>query len=439
MPTYFEAYPGQAAGRCPKCQLAHCPHRFVELFEADTELDERAPQEARDAVKAAETLLAQKKLPKGLRGIMQAAVRGIRQRGPVWDELQSEDDEPGDDPPKPAEESGVTEFAAWTAFEEARAEGDATIYPVKIIAPGWGNSGYYHADVLKAASKARVFSEGLRMFWNHPTQTQRKERPERDLDEMAAVLVKDAEWRETGKSGPGLYSEAKVLSKYADAVKELGPHIGLSIRALGEGKQGSAEGRKGLIIEAIHRAQSVDFVTAAGAGGAILKQFEEAAHLQEDDDMGELEEARKERDESRKELEEARRERDALARRIALTEASRNVEARVQAKHPKLPAAMRTRIAEAVVAQDPFKKGTLDLLAESELDALIKSRADAEAEYLESVGKSVRSNGRVTGMGDSDEDGGSSLEETVKEFSSVLSNSFGLNEAETKYAVGGRR
>jgi hypothetical protein len=89
---------------------------------------------------------------------------------------------------------------------------------------------------------------------------------------LAAVLLADARWQDEGKQGPGLYAEAKLFSDHAERIREMAPHIGVSIRAMGSAKQGEAEGRKGAIIEAITAGRSVDFVTMAGAGGAVLSE-----------------------------------------------------------------------------------------------------------------------------------------------------------------------
>ena len=89
-------------------------------------------------------------------------------------------------------------------------------------------------EVLKKAAESKVFKAGTQMFWNHDTDNEESQRPEGDLNRLAAVTTTDARWEEAGKDGPGLYATAKVFSDYADKVKEMGPHIGLSIRAADE-------------------------------------------------------------------------------------------------------------------------------------------------------------------------------------------------------------
>lgn len=162
-----------------------------------------------------------------------------------------------------------------------RADGTA---PVKLIAPGWGSKGYYPADVIRRDGP-KAFPKGTKMFWDHATITEETERPEGTLNRLAAELVTDPIWQESGPKGPGLYADAKVFNRYKDDINDMGPHIGVSIRSKGRGKAGTAEGRKGRIVTSIFSADearangiipTVDFVTVAGAGGEIIELFESA-------------------------------------------------------------------------------------------------------------------------------------------------------------------
>jgi hypothetical protein len=161
-----------------------------------------------------------------------------------------------------------------TFIEAPRLKEAATAtYPIKLISPGRGSSGYYPPEVLKKAAESKVFKAGTQMFWNHDTDAEESARPEGDLNRLAAVTTSDAQWMEAGHDGPGLYAHAKVFSDYADKVKEMGPHIGLSIRAGGD-RDESAKGPDGRprVITALKNAASVDFVTKAGRDGKIFTE-----------------------------------------------------------------------------------------------------------------------------------------------------------------------
>ena len=351
---------------------------------------------------------------------------------------------------------------------EAKADANGTI-PIKIIDPGWGSSGYYSREVLQQAANARVYAAGLQMYWNHPSKTDEKERPERDLRDLAGVLTEDARWDEQGSKGPGLYSRAKIFSAYRDAVAEMGPYIGLSHYVWGESKQGEAEGKKGEIITRIVAARSVDFVTVPGRGGAIAEAFRAARPPVPTDEqkaageysMGEstpkltLESLRKEHPEivealrkeiensaamkeaqaqqekklaeTQKALEEAKAENARLKEALLLVEARTFVEAKVKAS--TLPEISKTRVAEALAKDPVVKDGKIDETAyAAKIEAAIKS----EAEYLAKLGA-----GRVEGMGAGASGGQTkTLEETDKELVAGFMR-LGMSEAEAKAAVKG--
>jgi hypothetical protein len=143
---------------------------------------------------------------------------------------------------------------------------DGTI-PIKVIAPGWGSSGYYSPELLKRDGPT-IFKSGCKAYWDHATAAEEAERPEGSLSKLAGEFVSDARWQD-GPYGAGLYAEAKIFAPYREAVNELAPHIGVSIRASGRTRQGEAEGRKGAIVEQLVAARSCDFVTVPGAGGKV--------------------------------------------------------------------------------------------------------------------------------------------------------------------------
>lgn len=164
---------------------------------------------------------------------------------------------------------------------------DGTAY-LKLIAPGWGSSGYYSKEVLKRDGP-KIFKAGTKNFWNHQTESEERERPEGDLRDLAGVLTEDAHWEDGGPAGAGLYAKTSVQPHFREHVDSLAKHIGMSIRARGTAKEGEAEGKRGPIIEKLTQGTSVDYVTTPGAGGKILQLFEAArgARKAEGDDMDE--------------------------------------------------------------------------------------------------------------------------------------------------------
>lgn len=155
---------------------------------------------------------------------------------------------------------------------EAGVRSDGTV-SIKIIRPGWGSSGYYPAAVLERDGPT-VFPRGTHMYLDHPTIEEDLARPERSLKDLAAVLETDPVYRADHPDGPGLYADARVFEPFRDLIGELAPYIGTSIRAQGKTAEGKAEGRTGPVVEQLIQGLSVDFVTAAGAGGKVLEIVE---------------------------------------------------------------------------------------------------------------------------------------------------------------------
>lgn len=150
-------------------------------------------------------------------------------------------------------------------------EGQAR-FKVRIIKAGWGSSGYYPAQVLES-SGMQVFKAGTHMYLNHPTESDNWDIPERRVQDLAGVLATDAVYDAATES---LEAEVVVFSDYAQVIKERAGDIGVSIRAFVLADEGEADGRYGDVITSFLSAESVDFVTRAGAGGAVLAAIESA-------------------------------------------------------------------------------------------------------------------------------------------------------------------
>lgn len=316
--------------------------------------------------------------------------------------------------------------------------------PIRIIAPGWGTSGYYSQEVLKEFGP-KAFPKGTHMHWDHPTVSEDRERPERSLNTLAAALVEDAAYQDNGPKGPGLYSRAQVRNAYREPLDELAPHIGVSIRTAGEVKFGIAEGRRGRIVKSMLPGGTVDFVTTPGRGGEVLQLFEAARgrgqaadpipdqnHIppvEEDSSVGD-EELR----EAQSQLAAERTRAERAEGLLLLREARDKVVAALSAT--KLPDFVRTRLAESISANPPIKDGKVD---EAALTAKIEESVKEEAAYI----AKLTGSGHVRGMGDSteslSESGGK--ERTAEEGQKLMESAFtsmGWSEAEAKVAAAGR-
>lgn len=358
------------------------------------------------------------------RGEVEAKSAQLYQRG-RWQEPQPTSS------PAPVQESGEYQ-AMFVPLLEKAVRRDGSI-PLKIIQPGWGSSGYYPAAVLERDGPS-VFKSGTQMFWNHQTGAEEVERPEGDLNDLAAVLIGDARWEASGVAGPGLYAEAKVFEAYQKAVDDLAPHIGVSIRASGRAQQGEAEGQKGPIIQQIVAGKSIDFVTKPGAGGQIVQMFEAARSGQRMQPVQEekvnMTEVEKQLKEAQDRLAQVEQQNARLQEALLRSQAADIVAAEL--RRCSLPDVTKVRLADSLAGNPPIKDGAIDQTAYA---TQIAEAVKAESEYLASV--AGLGSGRILGMGPSNGQGQQDEVALQKRLAAGFTG-LGLSEAETKHAVAGR-
>ena len=155
------------------------------------------------------------------------------------------------------------------SFSEATQFDEKGVARIRIMKPGFNLSKgrFYPADVLKR--DGHMF-EGVKMYANHQTARQRRDRPEGDVHDFVGVL-RNVEANKEGE----LFGDAHLIddgfkSKVRN-LKEAGllAQMGTSIRAFGKVSQRTVQGVKTQMLEAFTKAESVDFVTNAGAGGEV--------------------------------------------------------------------------------------------------------------------------------------------------------------------------
>jgi hypothetical protein len=251
-------------------------------------------------------------------------------------------------------------------------------FPIKLISPGRGSSGYYTPEVLKKAAESNVFKAGTQMFWNHDTDAEESARPEGDLNRLAAVTTTNAQWNESGHDGPGLYARAKVFGDYVEKVREMGPHIGLSIRAGGERSEAAvAPDGKPRVITQLKNAASVDFVTKAGRDGKI---FTESATEGDDMDKAEIQALLKESlAPIEAKLTEAQNENKKLREQLAMANAPGLILEAL--KTFRLPDAGKKLVVERLI---PQMGGAIP--DEAKLKTLVEAEAASVAKFLTELG-----------------------------------------------------
>lgn len=305
---------------------------------------------------------------------------------------------------------------------------------IKVISPGWGSSGYYSKAMLERDAPA-VYKPGTHMHIDHPSVSDDKDRPERSLTTLAGVLTTPGEYQKEGPYGEGVYAKARVFRQYRDFLNEIAPAIGVSHRAYGTSKTGEAEGKKGPIIEGLTKCASIDFVTLAGRGGALLplyeswraepwekqevkgvdpvtenekitiekvqqdaglmKELREAILAEQEGEGGEggmskEEELMAQIEEYKKKIAELQAELDRMKEKEAVSEAIRI--ATSELGKTQLPEVTRARLLNALPKNITMKEGVLDTEAFKEV---LTESVKAETEYIAKLTEA----GKVRGFG----------------------------------------
>lgn len=141
------------------------------------------------------------------------------------------------------------------------------ILPVRIIQPGFnaGKGRFYSDQSVKDAAK--VF-ENTKMYANHPTPSEEKERPERDIRDWVATL-KNTRVSSQGNAIGEAHIHAGWFKEMAQNLLQTGnlSQLGTSINAIGKGSRAKIGEVDTFNVEGLTRGRSVDFVTEPGAGG----------------------------------------------------------------------------------------------------------------------------------------------------------------------------
>lgn len=281
------------------------------------------------------------------------------------------------------------------ALAEARAisqpELTGKTWKIKIIeGDRQGSSAYYPKEALESGK--HLFSKGVRIFRNHPSESAKWEQPERKIEDIIGWLTEDATY-----DGKDLFANVEFLEEEQARIKKLAEAgvIGMSIRATGE----MTEGANGMELKKFTSVHSVDVVTQAGAGGGFIEVLEsarnpESAPAEETKEETELEISQdfinaleKQAVETASLLEKLNAREDAEVKAAAdLAEAERK--AQEEADAPKPPSA--AEVSEALIEAELTKTARARVLeaveAGKDLAEAVKAEKDIAAEILESAG-----------------------------------------------------
>lgn len=149
-------------------------------------------------------------------------------------------------------------------------------YPIVLITPGQGSSGYYREEVIRDFAPG-AFPKGTHVYLDHI-----EEGESRSPEKLLGYLTEDTTVNENGEA----VNRFKPLSKYREWVDEVKSLVGFSVSVAGEGRPGEVQGRQTVIVESLLPSvtNTVDIVSFAGRGGRFLESFLEAAHAEFGDD-----------------------------------------------------------------------------------------------------------------------------------------------------------
>jgi hypothetical protein len=173
-----------------------------------------------------------------------------------------------------AKDQDVLEFD-FISLKEAKWNDETSEVEVTLIEAGTNPHKRRHYPVATIQEAAAGFS-GLKMYINHPTPSEEKERPERNLKDWASTIVESR--FESGKAiGRVAIHDPWLRERLKDPVAR--EHIGLSINTGGKVSVGKVNGTDMQIVEKIIFARksgpvSVDWVTEPGARGRVNRLLE---------------------------------------------------------------------------------------------------------------------------------------------------------------------
>ena len=150
-------------------------------------------------------------------------------------------------------------------------EAEYTVQNVRLIKSGWSLNEKHYLD--EALAEAAHLWEGAKAYADHPGKEERRNRPERSIRDIVGYYTAPRHGSGSTMADMKVLGEARqwLWPLIQETVATRVPLVGLSINALGTTKLGEAEGKRGIIVEAITHAHSVDVVTTPAAGGGFTQ------------------------------------------------------------------------------------------------------------------------------------------------------------------------
>lgn len=270
-----------------------------------------------------------------------------------------------------------------------------------IIEAGTNELKKRHYPVSTIKESANIF-KGMKMYLNHQTEREERERPERDVRDWVST-IQESSFSPTGAGlvqGKACIHDKQLRENMTDPI--YAANIGLSINTGGRVSYGKINGEEMQIVEKIHPNRSngpgsVDWVTEAGARGRVAQPLKESASHNGEKDMDlsklTMDELKDKNPTLYKQIQENATQKSAEEK---LAEANRIIEeTRKEAKLLKQQELLKKLLKESKLADvvrerisDDFKETIFE--TEDALKETLKKRIEKELAYVNSLSEKGR-------------------------------------------------
>lgn len=294
---------------------------------------------------------------------------------------------------KEAEKKDLDFFTS--SLKESSYDAESGELKVILIEAGTNEGKMRHYPAATIQEAAPHFS-GLKMYIDHQTVREEREKPERSIKDWASTIVES--WGEDGKAMAKVaIHDPWLKERMKDPIFR--EHIGLSINASGRISTGKVNGKDMQIVEKIEMYRrngpaSVDWVTEAGARGRIVKQVKESGGYSMELKEASVEDIKRENPELLKSI------REAVAKDIKESDEAKNTEKKLQEAQAQIAEyqkkdkkAEQQKVVESFlaekknlpdVAKDRIKESIQDreFSTDTELKEALAKALDSELKYL---------------------------------------------------------
>jgi hypothetical protein len=285
--------------------------------------------------------------------------------------------------------ANITENASVAPLEMS-----GKLWRVRVIQEGQGSSAYYDGDILEA--NAHMFTEGRKIYMNHPGEDEKLNRPVRDARDIIGVMKTNGQYDKTDRA---VYQEAKIYPEWQDWVKNRAEDgvIGLSVRAEGDIEESSGH------LKSITKVHSVDLVTEPGAGGGFHTLLESANGTapngapREEEEMEFPKELAEALDANTKDVKTLL---EAIAPLVAALQESKSAADKAKADAEKAAKPTYLDIDKALTEAKLPAASRASVIALVESGAELKATVDAEAAKVKAILESAEGNGNFGNVKD---------------------------------------